>query len=78
MVLKSLIKAFFCVKGVNIGERAREQATAWTNHNDDFVSLFYDGHNAFSSLLAGDRLACTTLINNMQEYIKGDRYKPKQ
>jgi hypothetical protein len=32
-----------------------EQARAWTNHNNDFVSLFYDGHNCFTTLLAGDR-----------------------
>jgi hypothetical protein len=32
-----------------------EQARAWTNHNNDFVSLFYDGHNCFTALLAGDR-----------------------
>jgi hypothetical protein len=40
---------------VDIGDRAAEQARAWSNHNNDFVSLFYDGHNCFTSLLAGDR-----------------------
>ena len=42
-------------QGVDIGDRAAVQAKAWTNHNNDFVSLFYDGHNCFTSLLAGDR-----------------------
>jgi len=61
------------LEGVDIGDRAVEQAKKWVNHNDDFVSLFYDGHNAFTSLLAGDRSSNNKLLDNMTEYIKDDR-----
>eukprot|EP00088_Acartia_fossae_P008287 TRINITY_DN1394_c0_g1_i1.p1 TRINITY_DN1394_c0_g1~~TRINITY_DN1394_c0_g1_i1.p1 ORF type:complete len:490 (+),score=141.39 TRINITY_DN1394_c0_g1_i1:52-1521(+) len=61
------------LEGVDIGNRADEQAKGWVKHNDDFVSLFYDGHNSFCSLLAGDRAANTKLLENMREYVGGDR-----
>jgi len=61
------------LEGVDIGERAQEQARSWVNNNEDFVSLFYDGHAAFTSLLAGDTAANATLLNNMKEYINGQR-----
>merc|ERR1719245_17849 len=58
------------LEGVDIGERAKDQARKWEQHNDDFVSLFYDGHNAFTTLLAGDRAANAKLLDNMREYVK--------
>jgi len=61
------------MEGVDIGQRASEQARKWVDHNDDFVSLFYDGHNAFTSLMAGDREANNKLLDNMREYIKDER-----
>jgi len=61
------------LEGVDVGDRVNEQAKGWVKHNDDFVSLFYDGHNSFCSLLAGDRAANQKLLENMREYINGDR-----
>jgi len=61
------------LEGVDIGDRAKEQARKWEDHNSDFVSLFYDGHNCFTNLMAGDSVANTKLMDNMREYIKGDR-----
>jgi len=61
------------LEGVDIGDRATAQASKWVNHNEDFVSLFYDGHNSFCSMLAGDRAANSKLLDNMRDYVSGDR-----
>jgi len=61
------------LEGVDIGDRAREQARKWEVHNEDFVSLFYDGHGCFANLMAGDAVANTRLIENMREHIRDDR-----
>ena len=61
------------LEGVDIGDRAREQAVEWENHDEDFVSLFYDGHSCFANLMAGDTRANAKLMDNMRDYIKGDR-----
>ena len=61
------------LEGVNTGTRVEELAKKWTDHSDDFVSLFYDGHHCFTSLLAGDKAASNKLMDNMREYIAGDR-----
>ena len=61
------------LEGVDIGSRAEAQAKAWRKHSDDFVSLFFDGHHCFTSLLAGDRAANEKLLDNMREFIAGDR-----
>jgi hypothetical protein len=61
------------LEGVDIGDRAREQAIKWESHTDDFVSLFYDGHIGFTSLMAGDKVLNAKLMDNMREYLSGDR-----
>ena len=37
------------------------------------VSLFYDGHNCFTSLLAGDTVASAKLLDNVRDYIQDNR-----
>lgn len=59
--------------GVDVKERARELTPLWEKHNDNFVSLFYEGHACFNNLLAGDTAANTVLIDNMREYINDNR-----
>ena len=59
--------------GAKVGDRARQLAPAWEKHNEDFVSLFYDGHNCFNSLLAGDRAARDKLLDNMRDFISDNR-----
>ena len=61
------------LEGVDIGDRAREQAIKWETHADDFVSLFYDGHISFTSLMAGDKVLNAKLMDNLREYLKGNR-----
>ena len=61
------------LEGVDIGDRAREQAIKWESHDEDFVSLFYDGHSCFTNLMAGDTGANYKLMDNMRDYIRGDR-----
>lgn len=61
------------MEGVDTGDRIQEQAKAWTQHTDNCVSLFYDGHHCFSSLMAGDKAAAEKLKDSMREYIAGDR-----
>ena len=41
--------------------------------DQDFVSLFYDGHAAFTSFLAGDTSANAKLLDNMKDFINGER-----
>ena len=55
------------------GDRAKELAPHWEKHNDDFVSLFYDGHNCFNSLLANDKVACSKILDNMRDFIDDNR-----
>jgi len=57
------------LEGVDIGDRAENQAKGWVSHNDDFTSLFYDGHNSFCSLLVGDKQANDKLLDNMREFV---------
>lgn len=59
--------------GAEVGDRARQLAPSWEKHNEDFVSLFYDGHNCFNSLLAGDRVARDKLLDNMRDFINDNR-----
>jgi len=59
--------------GVDVGDRAKELAPHWEKHNDDFVSLFYDGHNCFNSLLANDKVACSKILDNMRDFIDDNR-----
>ena len=59
--------------GVNVEDRARELSSYWEKHNEDFVSLFYEGHNCFNSLLCGDRAASDKLIDNMRDFINDNR-----
>jgi len=61
------------MEGVDIGDRAQAPAKAAIKNHDDFVSLFYDGHNAFSSLLAGDKVAFAKFTENLNEFVQGDR-----
>jgi hypothetical protein len=56
------------LEGVDIGDRAREQAVMLEDHSDNFVSLFYDAHICFTSLMAGDSFASEKLLDNMREY----------
>ena len=44
------------LEGVDVADRVKEQAEGWKDHNEDFVALFYDGHNCFTSLMAGDKV----------------------
>ena len=61
------------LEGVDIGYRAKDQASKWRRNKEDFTSLFYDGHTCFTNLMAGDRVANTKMMDNMREYIQGDR-----
>ena len=61
------------LEGIDVKERARELVDHWENHNQSFVSLFYDGHACFNNLLAGDTVANTVLMDNMREYINDNR-----
>jgi len=61
------------MQGVDVKERARELVAHWETHNDEFVSLFYEGHACFNNLLAGDTRANAVLIDNMREYINDNR-----
>jgi len=61
------------LEGVDIGDRAKEQAAKWESHNEDFVSLFYDGHSCFTNLMAGNTAENAKWMDNMREYIKGER-----
>ena len=61
------------LEGVDIGYRAKDQASKWRRNKEDFVSLFYDGHTCFTNLMAGDTVANTKMMDNMREYIQGDR-----
>ena len=35
--------------------------------------MFYDGHNCFTSLLAGDTVASAKLLDNVRDYIQDNR-----
>ena len=35
--------------------------------------MFYDGHNCFTSLLAGDTVASARLLDNVRDYIQDNR-----
>jgi len=59
--------------GLEVGDRARELARLWQDHSGEFVSLFYDGHNCFTQMMAGDRAASQKLLDNMREYIADQR-----
>jgi len=61
------------LEGVDIGDRAKEQAAKWESHDQDFVSLFYDGHGCFTNLMAGNTVENTKWIDNMREYLQDDR-----
>ena len=61
------------LEGVDIGDRAKEQAAKWENHDKDFVSLFYDGHGCFTNLMAGNTVENNKWMDNMREYTQGDR-----
>ena len=61
------------LEGVNIGDRAREQAEMWEDHDEDFVSLFSDGHTCFTNLMAGNTAENAKWMENVRDYIKGDR-----
>ena len=59
--------------GVNVESRARDLLPYWEKHNQDFVSLFYDGHNCFTTLLSGDSVAADKLMDNMRDFISDNR-----
>jgi len=59
--------------GIDVGDRAKDLAPYWEKHNDDFVSLFYDGHNCFNTLLANDKVANSKLLENMRDFINDNR-----
>lgn len=59
--------------GVNVEDRSKELLPYWEKHNEDFVSLFYDGHNCFNTLLSGDNVATSKLMDNMRDYINDNR-----
>ena len=61
------------LEGVDIGDRAREQAEMWEDHDEDFVSLFSDGHTCFTNLMAGNTAENAKWMDNFRDYIKGDR-----
>jgi len=61
------------MQGVDVKERARELVAHWESHNQDFVSLFYEGHACFNYHLAGDSAANAVLMDNMREYINDNR-----
>ena len=61
------------LEGVDIGDRAREQALMWESHSDEFVSLFYDANVCFTHLMAGDSVASVKLMDNIRAYIRGSR-----
>ena len=59
--------------GVNVEDRSKELLPYWEKHNEDFVSLFYDGHNCFNTLLSGDSAATAKLMDNMRDFISDNR-----
>jgi len=61
------------LEGVDIEDRARDQAAAWEKHEGDFTCLFFDGHGCFANLLAGNTVENARWIEKMREYIRGDR-----
>ena len=58
------------LEGVNIEERAKEQARKWQNRNEDFSSLFYESHACFTNLLAGYTESEKILRERMNEYLE--------
>jgi len=61
------------LEGVDIGDRAKEQADKWKSHDEDFVSLFYDGHACFTNLMAGKSTENQKWIENMRDYVNDER-----
>eukprot|EP00116_Pleurobrachia_bachei_P004162 sb/3464424/ len=55
--------------GVGTGGREKELVPLWSQHKNTFTSLFYDGHIAFTSALAGDVEGVGDLARNMEGYI---------
>lgn len=61
------------LEGVDIGDRANELAEKWKTHDEDFVSLFYEGHACFTNLMAGNAVENGRLLENMREFINDER-----
>ena len=61
------------LEGVDIEDRARDQAAAWEKHEGDFTCLFFDGHGCFANLLARNTMENARWIEKMREYIRGER-----
>ena len=61
------------LEGVDIGDRANELAEKWKTHDEDFVSLFYEGHACFTNLMAGNAVENKKLLENMREFINDER-----
>ena len=61
------------MEGVDIGDRANEQAEKWKSHDEDFVSLFYDGHACFTNLMSGKSMENQKWIENMRDYVNDER-----
>ncbi|XP_063685355.1 tetratricopeptide repeat protein 38-like [Bolinopsis microptera] len=61
------------VDGQKTGGREEILADLWSQHNDEFTSLFYDGHSAIAAAMVGDTSSLDTLLENMREFVAGDR-----
>merc|ERR1719204_2434603 len=61
------------IDGQKTGGREEMLAKLWSQHNNDLTTLFYDGHSALAAAMVGDNTSLDTLMENMREYIAGDR-----
>ncbi|KAL5267632.1 hypothetical protein ACHWQZ_G004616 [Mnemiopsis leidyi] len=61
------------IDGQKTGDREKMLAELWSKHNDEFTSIFYDGHSAFTAAMVGDTASLDVLLDNMREYIAGER-----
>jgi len=61
------------MEGVDLGSREVELARAYEDEWESRISLFFDGHMCFASLLGGDRAAHGRLMDSVREFLQGDR-----
>jgi len=59
--------------GVDIGDRAQDQAAAWEDYEGDFTCLFFDGHGCMANMMAGNSVENRRWLDKMKDYIQGDR-----
>ena len=63
----------FKVDGQKTGGREKMIAQLWSQHNNEFTSLFYDAHSALAASMVGDSSSLDSLLENMREFVSGER-----